>query len=276
MKTKAFVLCLILALLPFTIMAEVIEGNGKLVTKELSIHPFDAIRIDMSVTNNNDNWKKLFKQASQTAKVNFSYQATGKTSLKITIDENIYPSLTVKVDDGQLLIKTKEGTQIRPTRFDIVGTSESLKKVDVSGNTTLSINSDLNGEQFTANVSTGASLKSENALTFVDCDIDASTGCEVELKQLNCDNLSASASTGCDVKLGGKADIAHLAASTGSGIKASNLTVTKAQCDSSTGSGISVHVVKELDASASLGSDIIYSGDPATDISTSLGGSVHK
>lgn len=45
MKTKAFVLCLILALLPFTIMAEVIEGNGKLVTKELSIHPFDAIRM---------------------------------------------------------------------------------------------------------------------------------------------------------------------------------------------------------------------------------------
>ena len=61
MKAKAFVLCLILALLPFTIMAEVIEGNGKLVTKELSIHPFDAIRIDMSVTNNNGNWKKLFK-----------------------------------------------------------------------------------------------------------------------------------------------------------------------------------------------------------------------
>lgn len=256
MKTKAFVLCLILALLPFTIMAEVIEGNGKLVTKELSIHPFDAIRIDMSVTNNNDNWKKLFKQASQTAKVNFSYQATGKTSLRITIDENIYPSLTVKVDDGQLLIKTKEGTQIRPTRFDIVGTSERLKKADLSGNTTLSINSDLRGEQFTANVSTGASLKSENALTFVDCDIDASTG--------------------CDVKLGGKADIAHLAASTGSGIKASNLTVTKAQCDSSTGSSISIHAVKTLNASASLGSEIYYSGDPATNISTSLGGSVHK
>lgn len=276
MKTKAFVLCLILALLPFTIMAEVIEGNGKLVTKELSIHPFDAIRIDMSVTNNNDNWKKLFKQVSQSAKVNFSYQATGKTSLRITIDENIYPSLTVKVDDGQLLIKTKEGTQIRPTRFDIVGTSERLKKADLSGNTTLSINSDLRGEQFTANVSTGASLKSENALTFVDCDIEASTGCKVELKQLNCNNLSASASTGCDVKLGGKADIAHLAASTGSGIKASNLTVTKAQCDSSTGSCISVHVVKALNASASLGSEIYYSGDPATNISTSLGGSVHK
>lgn len=276
MKTKAFVLCLILALLPFTIMAEVIEGNGKLVTKELSIHPFDAIRIDMSVTNNNGNWKKLFKQVSQTAKVNFSYQATGETNLIITIDENIYPSLTVKVDDGQLLIKTKEGTQIRPTRFDIVGTSERLKKADLSGNTTLSINSDLRGEQFTANVSTGASLKSENALTFVDCDIEASTGCKVELKQLNCNNLSASASTGCDVKLGGKADIAHLAASTGSGIKASNLTVTKAQCDSSTGSSISIHVVKALNASASLGSDITYSGDPATNISTSLGGSVHK
>lgn len=276
MKAKAFVLCLILALLPFTIMAEVIEGNGKLVTKELSIHPFDAIRIDMSVTNNNGNWKKLFKQVSQTAKVNFSYQSTGKTSLKITIDENIYPSLTVKVDDGQLLIKTKEGTQIRPTRFDIVGTSERLKKADLSGNTTLSINSDLRGEQFTANVSTGASLKSENALTFVDCDIEASTGCKVELKQLNCNNLSASASTGCDVKLGGKADIAHLAASTGSGIKASKLTVTDAQCDSSTGSSISIHVVKALNASASLGSEIYYSGDPATNISTSLGGSVHK
>lgn len=276
MKAKAFVLCLILALLPFTIMAEVIEGNGKLVTKELSIHPFDAIRIDMSVTNNNGNWKKLFKQVSQSAKVNFSYQATGKTSLKITIDENIYPSLTVKVDNGQLLIKAKEDTQIRPTRFDIVGTSESLKKVDVSGNTTLLINSDLSGEQFTANVSTGASLKSEKSLTFVDCDIEASTGCEIELKLLNCDNLSASASTGCDVKLEGKADIAHLAASTGSAIKASKLTVTDAQCDSSTGSSISIHAVKALNASASLGSEIYYSGDPATNISTSLGGSVHK
>ena len=276
MKAKALVLCLILALLPFTIMAEVIEGNGKLVTKELSIHPFDAIRIDMSVTNNNGNWKKLFKQVSQSAKVNFSYQATGKTSLKITIDENIYPSLTVKVDNGQLLIKAKEDTQIRPTRFDIVGTSESLKKVDVSGNTTLLINSNLNGEQFTANVSTGASLKSDKSLTFVDCDIEASTGCEIELKLLNCDNLSASASTGCDVKLEGKADIAHLAASTGSAIKASELTVTDAQCDSSTGSSISIHAVKALNASASLGSEIYYSGDPATNISTSLGGSVHK
>lgn len=276
MKAKAFVLCLILALLPFTIMAEVIEGNGKLVTKELSIYPFDAIRIDLSVTNNNGNWKNLFKQVSQTAKVNFSYQATGKTSLKITIDENIYPSLTVKVDDGQLLIKAKEDTQIRPTRFDIVGTSERLKKVDLSGNTALLIDSDLSGEQFTANVSTGASLQSERSLTFVDCDIEASTGCEIELKQLNCDNLSASASTGCDVKLEGKADIAHLAASTGSAIKASKLTATDAQCDSSTGSSISIHAVKALNASASLGSEIYYSGDPTTNISTSLGGSVHK
>ena len=128
MKTKAFVLCLILALLPFTIMAEVIEGNGKLVTKELSIHPFDAIRIDMSVTNNNDNWKKLFKQASQTAKVNFSYQATGKTSLRITIDENIYPSLTVKVDDGQLLIKTKEGSD-RPASTSSAPQRDSRRRI---------------------------------------------------------------------------------------------------------------------------------------------------
>lgn len=276
MKAKVSVLCLILALLPFTIKAEIIEGNGNLVTKELSIHPFDAIKIDMSVTNNNSNWKKLFKQVSQTAKVNFTYQATGKTSLRITIDENIYPSLTVKVDDGQLCIKTKEGTQIQPTRFDIVGTSEKLKKVDLSGNATLLIDSDLEGEQFTADVNTGASLQSERNLSFVDCDIEASTGCEVDLKQLNCDNLSASASTGCDVKLGGKAGEARLEASTGSSIKAPNLTATNARCDSSTGSGISVHVVKELKASASLGSDITYSGDPTTNISTSLGGSVHK
>lgn len=276
MRTRAIGLCLILALLACAIKAEVIEGNGKLITKELSVHPYDAIRIDMSATNNNGNWKNLLKRVSQTAQVRFTYRKAGETSLKITIDENLYPSLTVKVDDGQLLIRAKEGTQIRPTQFDITGTSGGLKKIDLSGNTLFLIDSDLSGDQMTADISTGASFRSERNLSFVDCDINASTGCVVSLKQLNCDNLSISASTGCDVKLGGKTGQANLEASTGSSIKAADLTADTARCESSTGSSISIHAVKTLNASASLGSEISYSGDPATNISTSLGGSVHK
>lgn len=122
--------------------------------------------------------------------------------------------------------------------------------------------------------SAGADVVSESVLKLNKLDMDASSGSDIRL-ELEAGSLSADSSSGSDISLKGKVDILQVNASSGGDIDAGNLQSKKCRAGTSSGSDISIYVTDELNASASSGGDISYSGNPKIkDINESSGGDV--
>lgn len=126
--------------------------------------------------------------------------------------------------------------------------------------------------------------------------VDASSGAEVDVKDINGENLRAGASSGADINLH---DISYEAvslsassgadieasgtcisirgnASSGADIEANGLECKDARANASSGGDLSLYASQSLDANASSGGDINIVGNPTKiDINTSSGGDVN-
>ena len=122
--------------------------------------------------------------------------------------------------------------------------------------------------------SAGSDVNSEGLLKLDKLNLDASSGSNVRL-ELAANELSVGSSSGSDISLKGAANKIQVDASSGSDIDANDLQAKICNASVSSGSDIKVNVSESLDASASSGGDIIYSGNPKTkDINESSGGDV--
>lgn len=122
--------------------------------------------------------------------------------------------------------------------------------------------------------SAGSDVFSEGLLRFGKLDLDASSGADIKL-ELEAKELKVETSSGSDITLKGETVLLEAHASSGSDIDAGDLHAKKCLASVSSGSDIRVHVTDELDAKASSGGDIVYSGNPKTkDINESSGGDV--
>ena len=183
-----------------------------------------------------DSWFSLFSRGGNPSYV-FGYTQGESASLRITIDENLYPYINVQVKNEELSISTENGTQLSPTRFKIEGTS----KVNVSN-----------------------------------CIIEATSGSDIIINDLTTRIIRGRASGGSDLKLTGKAENGEYSASGGSDIKAYDLILNQLECSASGGSDIYTHVTDYIKASASGGSDVHYKGSARSDTSTSGGSDIIK
>lgn len=120
----------------------------------------------------------------------------------------------------------------------------------------------------------GSDVNSESVLKLDNLDLNVSSGSDVKL-ELEATKLHVESSSGSDVSLNGKALVAEVRASSGSDITARDLEVKKCSASASSGSDISIKVTDELQADASSGGDINYSGNPKIkNIKESSGGDV--
>ncbi len=123
--------------------------------------------------------------------------------------------------------------------------------------------------------SAGSDVISQAPVKLEKLTLDASSGSDVKL-ELEADEIVVESSSGSDISLKGKTSVIRASASSGSDINASELQARKCTASISSGSDIRVYVTEELDANASSGGDIVYSGNPKTkDINESSGGDVH-
>ncbi len=123
--------------------------------------------------------------------------------------------------------------------------------------------------------SAGSDVSAQGVLRLEKLDMDASSGSEIKL-ELEANDLSVESSSGSDISLKGKTMYLQADASSGSDINAGELHAKKCNASVSSGSDIRIYVTEELDANASSGGDITYSGNPAQkDINESSGGDVH-
>jgi hypothetical protein len=123
--------------------------------------------------------------------------------------------------------------------------------------------------------SAGSDVSNESVLKLDKLDVDVSSGSDVKL-ELEANELKVGTSSGSDITLKGKADYLHADASSGSDLDAGNLEAKKCRANVSSGSDIRVNVTEDLEAHASSGGDITYSGNPKVkNINESSGGDVH-
>ena len=123
--------------------------------------------------------------------------------------------------------------------------------------------------------SSGSGVDVESPLKLRSLALHVSSGANVKL-DLEATDMDVSASSGCGIDLKGKAKEIKAEASSGSHINAAELECKKCKASVSSGAGIKVNVTEDLDANASSGGSISYSGNPATkNIHKSSGGGVN-
>lgn len=106
MKTKGMIawialIAMIMGGFTTPLQAENIEGNEKLVTKNIQIDDYTAIQIG-NVNQSGNSFKSLFSfitsGGNSSSYPQVYYQQGNKTTLKVTTDENILPVLTFQVE----------------------------------------------------------------------------------------------------------------------------------------------------------------------------------
>lgn len=124
--------------------------------------------------------------------------------------------------------------------------------------------------------SAGSDVVSQGFFKLDNLDLDVSSGSNVKI-ELEANKISAESSSGSDLNIAGKVTYLQVNASSGSDINAADLQARKCIASVSSGSDIRINVTDELDASASSGGDISYSGNPKSkEINESSGGDVHS
>ena len=232
MKTK---LVAVIALIFCAFMAEAskVEGNGNIITKEISVDNYSEIELGGNIEYSGNNF---WGNRSNKKFPVFKYTHGRSASLKITIDENLFPLLSIKSNNGRLAIRIQNGTRIKPTQYVIEGSSKTLKYLKTSG---------------------PMDFEAQNA--FAD---------------LDCKNLTSKVSGSGDITLKGKADEARYSVSGSGDIKAYDLSVNDLSCSVSGSGDARVYAKDNMNLSVSGSGDIRYKGPANVNKSKSGSGSI--
>ena len=271
------VMLALLALNAVSMGAKELKGNGKIVTREITLSD-DFTAIDMNrriFGDEGGSWFSWFGFGHD-RDCSFEYTQGESSGLRITIDENLYPYVQVQIKKGELSFTTKESVELSPTELKIEGCSKQLNRVKISGGIDFLLRSALSGDQLDIRASGGSDVLMKEAVRVADCEVTSSGGSDLYLTNLACRAIEASASGGSDLYLGGRAETGDLSVSGGSDVKASDFVAKRLECSASGGSDAYVHATDYLDASASGGSDVYYKGSPKMDVSSSGGSDVRK
>lgn len=173
--------------------------------------------------------------------------------ITVEADENIIDLIGTDIKDGRLRIHAIENI------------GRATKKVYVSLPEITALKS-----------SSGADLIAKTPLEVDQLKLNASSGSDLELFQVQADGIEADASSGANIEIAGTANELDADSSSGANIKAKNLLTKNCTADASSGAGISVNVSESLVADANSGADIRYKGDPEVQKNKSVSGSIRS
>ena len=213
-----------------------IKGNGNIVENEINISDYKEIAFSGSTT-------LIYEQKTDVAPY-----------LRIEVDENIYPLLTIDSDNGSLSIKSKKN--ISPTKFVIYTNSTSLEDLSASG----SIKALIKGKLKTPTLN--FSLSGSGSII---------------IDSLICQTLKSKASGSADIIVnGGKISVINSAISGSGKVNTLNAQADSVYCKVSGSGDFIVWAEKFLDVSVSGSGDVQYKGNPEIDKSISGSGKVKQ
>lgn len=278
MKTRLSILfaCMLLTATCGFAKSKIIEGNGKLVTKEISIKDYDEI------------------SALGEATIEYE-QSSASPYLKVTVDENILPYLKIKMKGKTLDIGFSEkfnnetteetdrngntnrfGAQLQPTRYIIKTNSQNLKDISLVANCHLIVNSQFKAERISGSIAGGGTIDFSQSTDIYKGNFSVAGSGTIYLRKFKATSLECSVAGSGNIQLNGKADRAEFSVAGGGDIEGYSCEVRKAECSVAGGGNIQVYATDQLDASIAAGGKIRYKGDPTVSKSTVSGGSIKK
>ncbi|MCG9793069.1 head GIN domain-containing protein [Flavobacterium algicola] len=200
----------------------------------------DTVTGSGNVTTENRSFDQEFTGIKSSNGIDVIIEQADKFEVIVEADDNIQESITVKVQNGTLMIGCKYDSFIGVTTKKVLVKMPVIEELQASRSSTIGSNN---------------KIKSNSI------DINTSTGSTVDLN-INSDKIICMASTGSEIFLKGLALELEAKASTGSEIDTEELIANEVIANSSTGSTIMVSPSLNLRATASTGSSITYSKTP--------------
>jgi len=180
---------------------------------------------------------------------------TTEKIIRVKASNGLHDIIETNLVDGTLYIKTTKNIKKAKSRLVMVSIFDNLEAVEASSE---------------ANIKGLTTVFSNNLF------VKTSSGASIELNVL-AKNLTAKSSSGSNIILKGQTFQLDSKSSSGSAINAKDLLANHAIAKASSGATISLNVESSLQANASSGGDISYSGDPnVVNKNESSSGSIKK
>ncbi|MDD4114383.1 MAG: DUF2807 domain-containing protein, partial [Massilibacteroides sp.] len=269
--TKGLILTLCL-LVVFVTKAATIKGNGNTTTQEFKIDNYESIEVGGNISTEN----KLFGFKKQDSKKIKYSQQSGTSTLKITLDENLFPYLDIRSSNGTLFIRTKNRNKIVPTQLLILTSSDKLRKVSISGALDFIIDSPLHSDELNISVSGAGDIIMEKQAELGIVRFSISGAGDAKAGNLICKEFEGKISGVGDFDLKGKADKARFSVSGAGDVNAYLFHVKNATVSVSGAGDVEVYTSETLDASVSGIGDISYKGNAKVNRHKSGLGSIQK
>lgn len=236
-----------------------VTGNGKMVTKNISVSDFRKISVAQAI-------RLVFVQHS------------GQPKVEVRTDENVLPLLDIAVKDGELNVRYKQNVQVRNAKTVVTVHASDLSSLEASSASSVELRNGLNRygkleietssaaslsgkgiiqcKELSLEASSASSLKLSGVKTEI-LDCDASSGADVKLEAVKAGRLDCEASSGADVDMSGSAREVDFEASSGADINAGGLEAKSGKAAASSGADVKCNVTGKFSRKTSSGGSVV-------------------
>ena len=253
-----------------------LKGSGNLITKELTLPAFQAVSATRSVK------VELVADEGQAIRIEaddnvMEYVVTKVESggvLKISIDDNIR-----SISEIHVCVSVPTNGKLQALRAASAAHITSKvriqhKEVDLSASSAGRIYAQIEAEECDMELSSAARIEAE--VVADQCSIEGSSSADI-LATLAVRDLDIDLSSAADATLKGAALRAEVDLSSAAELNARHLLVKQYDIEASSAADAQICCMERLDAQASSGADITYTGNCSQrSIKRSSGGGIHR
>lgn len=240
MKVKTFnsiILVMLVLIGCQSCLQKKVKGNGTVTENIVPIADYTSIEIDGEAT--------LFYEQKDTIPY-----------LRIEVDENIFPLLSIEVNsDGRLKIENTESHKLRPTVFNIYTNSRGISSMEFNGSSKTTLKGKVTTSSLKVEIAGSGTLTADSLI----CDV-----LEVEI-----------AGSG-NINLTGKATRVSFDVSGSGKVEALNFIANNVSCDVAGSGKIAVTALEVLDIDIAGSGNVQYKGSPTINQSITGSGKITK
>lgn len=266
MKTKSSIIIIACSLLLLNgcLQSNNINGDGDLVTHQISIEDYQTIEaagISMTIE---------------------YIQSDEKPFLQVTTDRNIYEKYEFEIHDhDKLRIRPKKKYRNRhnfnPTEFKVITNSRNLEGVKIAGDTELHINSPLNGHDLKMEMAGKGSINLHDTVTLDRLKLSMAGSVSIIGEAIYVREFRGGMAGSGTMTLGGRAEKADLNIAGKCNVHGFEFEVDELDCKIAGSGNIEIYANRKIHASTAGSGKIRYKGNPEDTKSDALGsGTIEK
>jgi len=167
-----------------TLGGKTVKGDGNIITRNIDVTAFNEISTSLPAT------------------VNFTI--ADNYSCTVTVDENIFNYLEIKVKEGDLLLRKPDehkNVNLRPTSFVIDITAPSVEQINLAGSGTFNANSPLEAEKLEANVAGSGDIVFNETVTVGEAELNVAGSGDLVCNELVAGKLDCNVAGSGDLKV---------------------------------------------------------------------------